>query len=75
MRCAGVGLRGLPGLAVAFPRSLDLFVLQTMSGHDSTFVARAASPFFAMMLLAIALITVSPGIVTWLPDALVLKRP
>ena len=75
VRCAEVGLRGLAGLAVAFPRSLDLLVLQTMSGHESTFVARAVSPFFAMMLLTIALIMVFPGIVTWLPDALMLKRP
>jgi tripartite ATP-independent transporter DctM subunit len=50
------------------PLGFNMFVLQTMSGRDSTYVARASIPFFFMMVLAIVLITVYPTIVTWLPD-------
>lgn len=52
------------------PLGFNMFVLQTMSGRDSNYVAWASLPFFGMMLLCIALITVFPGIVTWLPEAL-----
>jgi tripartite ATP-independent transporter DctM subunit len=55
------------------PLGFNLFVLQTMSGKDSTYVARASIPFFAMMLIAIALITVFPALVTWLPEVLIRK--
>ncbi len=55
------------------PLGFNLFVLQTMSGRDSTYVARASIPFFFMMLIAIALITVFPAIVTWLPAVLIHK--
>jgi len=43
-------------------------VLQNMTGKDSNTIARAAIPFFACLVLCIALITVFPGIVTALPD-------
>ena len=51
------------------PVGFNLFVLQNMTGKDSNTIARAALPFFVMLLIAIALITVFPAIVTWLPDA------
>src|SRR5262252_5184646 len=34
------------------PVGFNMFVLQTMSGRDSTYVARASIPFFFMMVLA-----------------------
>jgi len=52
------------------PLGFNLFVLQTMSGRDSNYVAYASIPFFAMMIVCIGLITVFPEIVTWLPDVL-----
>ena len=52
------------------PLGFNLFVLQTMSGRDSNYVAYASIPFFFMMILCIALITVFPEIATWLPDVL-----
>ena len=55
------------------PLGFNLFVLQTMSGRDSTYVARASIPFFFMMVIAIALITVFPVLVTWLPELLIHK--
>jgi tripartite ATP-independent transporter DctM subunit len=53
------------------PLGFNIFVLQTMTGRDSNYVALASAPFFAMMVLCIALITVFPELATWLPDALV----
>ncbi len=50
------------------PVGFNLFVLQNMTGKDSNTIARAAIPFFVMMLVAIAIITVFPVTVTWLPD-------
>src|ERR687894_449492 len=52
---------------VSPPVGFNLFVLQTMSGKDSLTVARAALPFFFLLVIAVALITVFPGIVMYLP--------
>jgi len=51
------------------PVGFNLFVLQNMTGRDSNTIARAAIPFFLMLVLAIAIVTLFPAIVTWLPDA------
>ncbi len=56
------------------PLGFNLFVLQTMSGRDSNYVALASIPFFCMMVLALLIVIVFPQIATWLPD-LVLGRP
>jgi tripartite ATP-independent transporter DctM subunit len=55
------------------PLGFNLFVLQTMSGKDSLYVAQASIPFFFILVVAIALITVFPGLATWLPEALMTK--
>ena len=55
------------------PLGFNLFVLQTMSGRDSNYVAYASIPFFCLMVLCIVLITLFPGIVTWLPDVVLAK--
>ena len=52
---------------VSPPVGFNLFVLQTMSGKDSNFVALAALPFFFLLVVAVAIITVFPVIVMWLP--------
>lgn len=52
------------------PVGFNLFVLQNMTGVDSNRIARVTLPFFVCMLVAIALITVFPQIVTSVPDAL-----
>jgi len=51
------------------PVGFNLFVLQTMSGRDSHYVALASIPFFTMMVLAVAIVVAFPPIATWLPDA------
>ncbi|HEX7052334.1 MAG TPA: TRAP transporter large permease subunit [Burkholderiales bacterium] len=53
------------------PLGFNIFVLQTMTGRDSNYVALASAPFFAMMVLCVVLITVFPALATWLPDALI----
>jgi tripartite ATP-independent transporter DctM subunit len=56
------------------PVGFNLFVLQNMTGIDSNRIAKVTLPFFACMILAIALITVFPSIVTVLPDLLMGKE-
>ena len=50
------------------PVGFNLFVLQNMTGKDSTVIAKAAIPFFFCLVVCIALITVFPQIVTVVPD-------
>ena len=52
---------------VSPPVGFNLFVLQTMSGKDSNTVARASLPFFFLLVLAVAIITMFPDIVMVLP--------
>jgi TRAP-type C4-dicarboxylate transport system permease large subunit len=49
------------------PVGFNLFVLQNMSGRDSFTVARAALPFFFLLVVAVAIITAFPDIALWLP--------
>ena len=49
------------------PVGFNLFVLQGMTGRDIGWIAKVTLPFFALMVLAVALIYVFPGIATWLP--------
>jgi tripartite ATP-independent transporter DctM subunit len=55
------------------PVGFNLFVLQNMTGKDSNLIAKAALPFFGCLVLCIALITLFPEIVTYLPDAVMGK--
>lgn len=50
------------------PVGFNLFVIQGLTGFDILRVAKAALPFFLLLLLAVALITVFPGIATYLPS-------
>ena len=49
------------------PVGFNLFVLQGLTGKNMFQIARAALPFFALMVVAVVLIWVFPGIVTFLP--------
>ncbi len=53
---------------VSPPVGFNLFVLQTMSGRDSLYVAKASLPFFFLLVVAVAIITVFPQIVMILPQ-------
>ncbi len=50
------------------PIGFNLFVLQGMTGKDMGFIARAAVPFFGIMVLAVALLVLVPEVATWLPE-------
>jgi len=49
------------------PVGFNLFVLQGMTGHQITYVGRAALPLFLLMVVAVVVITIWPEIVTFLP--------
>ncbi|CUH38040.1 Neu5Ac permease [Jannaschia seosinensis] len=52
------------------PVGFNLFVIQGLTGLNILRIARAAFPFFLLLLVGVALITVFPGIVTILPNAM-----
>ncbi len=52
------------------PVGFNLFVIQGLTGLDILRIARAAFPFFLILLLGVVLITLFPGIVTMLPNAM-----
>jgi TRAP-type C4-dicarboxylate transport system permease large subunit len=45
----------------------NLFVLQGMTRREIGWIARVTLPFFFLMIIAVGLIWMFPGIVTWLP--------
>ena len=48
----------------------NLFVLQGMTEHNILYIARDALRFFFLMMLGVVLISLFPGIVTWLPQVM-----
>ena len=52
---------------VSPPVGFNLFVLQSISGKDFNTVARASLPFFLLLVVAVALITIFPDIVMVVP--------
>ena len=52
------------------PVGFNLFVIQGLTGIDILRIAVAALPFFGLLLLGVLLITLFPGIVTFLPSAM-----
>jgi TRAP-type C4-dicarboxylate transport system permease large subunit len=49
------------------PVGFNLFVLQGMTKRDIGWIARVTFPFFLLMIAAVGLIYIFPGIVTALP--------
>jgi tripartite ATP-independent transporter DctM subunit len=49
------------------PVGFNLFVIQSLTGKDILYVAKAALPFFFVLLAAVVVVTVFPQLVTWLP--------
>jgi C4-dicarboxylate transporter, DctM subunit len=52
------------------PVGFNLFVVQSLTGRDIFTVAKASLPFFLLMVVATALITIFPDIVLSLPKAM-----
>lgn len=53
--------------AMTPPVGLNLFVINAVSGASVAEVTKACIPFFLLMCLGLLLISIWPGIVTWLP--------
>ncbi len=50
------------------PVGFNLFVLQGMTRREITWIARACMPYFFLMVLAIVILWLFPGLVSWLPS-------
>jgi len=50
------------------PIGFNLFVLQGMTNHEMTFIARAALPMFLIMVVMVFVLIAFPELATWLPQ-------
>lgn len=50
------------------PVGFNLFVLQGMTNRDIAWIARACTPYFLLISLALVLLWWFPGLATWLPS-------
>lgn len=50
------------------PIGFNLFVLQGMTNHEMSYIARAALPMFFIMVLMVFVLIMMPELATWLPD-------
>ena len=50
------------------PIGLNLFVIQALTGRDLLYLARAALPFFFVMVVMVALLIMVPEMATYLPQ-------
>jgi tripartite ATP-independent transporter DctM subunit len=53
------------------PVGFSLFIIQSISGEKIGYILKATLPFFILMLLAVAIITIFPEIVTFLPERII----
>ncbi|ABF63091.1 TRAP dicarboxylate transporter- DctM subunit [Ruegeria sp. TM1040] len=50
------------------PIGFNLFVLQGMTRHEISYIAKTAVPMVALMLLMVVILVVWPELATWLPN-------
>jgi len=50
------------------PVGFNLFVLQGMTQREITWIGKVALPFFLLMIAAVLLVYLFPGLVRWLPE-------
>jgi len=55
------------------PVGFNLYVLQGLSGESMGVVAKAALPFFFIMVVFAILLAVFPGLVMWVPNNITLR--
>jgi TRAP-type C4-dicarboxylate transport system permease large subunit len=53
------------------PVGFNLFVLQGMTGREITWIGKVALPFFFLMVAAVLLMYLFPGLITWLPEQMI----
>jgi len=49
------------------PVGFNLFVLQSMTGKEITYLARVCAPYFGLMALLLVILWYFPALATWLP--------
>ncbi|MCL4182399.1 MAG: TRAP transporter large permease subunit [Burkholderiaceae bacterium] len=59
--------------ALTPPVGFNLSVMQVMTGRSSAYVTRAAMPFVFIMVFSVAVLTIFPEIVLWLPGVAMAK--
>ncbi len=52
------------------PLGFNLFVIQGLTGHSIFRVARAALPFFFLLIAGAAIVTIFPQVALWLPSTM-----
>ena len=55
------------------PVGFNLFVIQGLTGDSIASIARAALPFFLIMVLFTILLAIFPELATWLPETIKLR--
>jgi len=50
------------------PIGFNLFVLQGMTRHEMNYIAKAALPMFAIMVVMVFVLIAFPELATWLPE-------
>jgi C4-dicarboxylate transporter, DctM subunit len=50
------------------PVGFNLFVLQGMTGRQLPYIAKVTLPMFVLMMVAVWLLYLFPGLITWLPE-------
>lgn len=53
------------------PLGFNLFVLEKETGLDIIYIIRSAIPFFLLLLLTVAILTIFPEIALWLPSQMI----
>ncbi|MEM9332528.1 MAG: TRAP transporter large permease subunit [Pseudomonadota bacterium] len=52
------------------PIGFNLFVMQGLTNHQMNYIAKAALPMFAIMVLMVFVLIAFPELATWLPDTI-----
>ena len=52
------------------PIGFNLFVLQGMTGHEISYIAKTAIPFFLIMCLMVVILVMFPELATYLPETM-----
>lgn len=50
------------------PIGFNLFVLQGMTNHEISYIARTAIPMVGLMILMVVILVIWPELATWLPE-------
>ena len=50
------------------PIGFNLFVLQGMTKHEISYIAKTAIPMVALMVLMVVILVIWPELATWLPE-------